>query len=103
MVKECHFETEKTKKGYADPSLPFQCENFITHIHVGRNTSSLGLAREMLLVGLDSSLLLDLLEVQLRDGGVVAVDDLGELLEGGALGLDVHDVDEDELGSDPAL
>lgn len=57
----------------------------------------------MLLVGLDGGLLLDLLEVQLRDGGVVAVDDLGELLEGGALGLDVHDVDEDELGSDPAL
>lgn len=63
----------------------------------------LGLSSEMLLVGLDLGLLLDLVEVQLRDGGVVAVDDLGELLEGRALGLDVHDVDEDEFECDPAL
>lgn len=63
----------------------------------------LGLSSEVLLVGLDLGLLLDLVEVELRDCGVVAVDDLGELLEGGALGLDVHDVDEDELEGDPAL
>jgi len=35
--------------------------------------------------------------------GLVAVDDLGELLEGGALGLNVHEVDEDKLKEDPAL
>jgi len=74
-----------------------------THIYVGINASDLGLAREVLLVGLDRGLLLDLLEVQLRDGSIVAVDDLGELLEGRTLGLDVHEVDEDELGGDPAL
>jgi hypothetical protein len=37
------------------------------------------------------------------DLGLVAVDDLGELLESGALGLDVHEEDEAELEEDPAL
>lgn len=37
------------------------------------------------------------------DLGVVAVDDLGQLLEGGALCLDVLEVDEGELEADPAL
>ena len=37
------------------------------------------------------------------DLGLVAVNDLGELLEGGALGLDVHKEDEAELEEDPAL
>lgn len=48
-------------------------------------------------------LLLDLLEVQDGGGGVGAVDDLGELLEGGAAGLDVLPEDEGELESDPEL
>ena len=41
-------------------------------------------------------LLLDLAEVDVRDG-VVAVEDTGDVLEGGAFGLDVEEVDEDEL------
>lgn len=42
-------------------------------------------------------LLLDLVDVDLSHGGFVAVDDLGKLLEGGALGLDVHLPDEGQL------
>ena len=48
-------------------------------------------------------LLLDLVEVEVRDLGVVAVDDLGQLLERRAPGLDVHEVDEAQLQEDPAL
>lgn len=33
----------------------------------------------------------------------VLVEDLGKLLEGGAAGLDVEEVDEDELAEDPDL
>jgi hypothetical protein len=52
---------------------------------------------------LDVHLLLDLVDVDAGHVGVVAVDDLGELLEGRALGLDVHEVHKDELEEDPAL
>ena len=55
-----------------------------------------------LLLG-ELSLLLDLADVDVADLGLVAVDDLGQLLESGALGLDVHEEDEDELEEDPAL
>lgn len=55
----------------------------------------------MVLVDLD--LLLDLVNIDVGNIGLVAIDDLGELLESGALGLDVHEEDEDELGGDPAL
>lgn len=55
-----------------------------------------------LLLG-DLSLLLDLADVDVGNVGLVAVDDLGELLESGALGLDVHEVDEAEFEEDPAL
>lgn len=52
---------------------------------------------------LDVHLLLDLVDVDAGHVGVVAVDDFGELLEGRALGLDVHEVHKDELEEDPAL
>lgn len=48
-------------------------------------------------------LLLDLVDVDMSDLGLVAIDDLGQLLEGGSLGLDVHEVDEAQLEEDPAL
>ena len=48
-------------------------------------------------------LLLDLVDVDLSDLGLVAIDDLGQLLEGGALGLNVHEVNEAQLEEDPAL
>lgn len=103
MVKTAILKN-KIQKGWVPLVPPRSCGNIITCVYVDTNAKShLGLPCEVLLVGLDLGLLLDLVEVQLRDGGVVAVDDLGELLEGGALGLDVHDVDEDELEGDPAL
>ncbi len=45
--------------------------------------------------------LLDLFEIEMRDLGVVAIDDLGELFECRPFGLDVHEVDEGELEPDP--
>lgn len=60
----------------------------------------------ILLVGLllvDLGLLLDLVDVDLANGSILAIDELGQLLESGALGLDVHEVDEGELEEDPAL
>lgn len=45
-------------------------------------------------------LLLDLLEVDVG-GRVVSVEDARNLLEGGALGLDVEEVDEDEFAQVP--
>lgn len=51
----------------------------------------------------DLNLLLELVEVEAGHGGFVAIDDLGQLLESRATGLDVHEVDEDELEEDPAL
>ena len=48
-------------------------------------------------------LLLDLVDVDVSDSGLVAIDDLGELFEGGALGLDVHLEDECEFEEQPAL
>lgn len=51
----------------------------------------------------DLHLLLDLVDVDVGNIRLVAINDLGELLERGALGLDVHEEDKDELGGDPAL
>lgn len=48
-------------------------------------------------------LLLDLVHVQVRDLGVLAVEDLGEFLERWAAGLDVEEVDECEFDEDPDL
>ena len=44
-----------------------------------------------------------LVEIDLRDFGVLAVEDLGDLLERRAAGLDVQEVHEHELEGDPAL
>lgn len=51
----------------------------------------------------DLHLLLELVEVDASNGGLVAIDDLGQLFESWTPGLDVHEVDEDELEEDPAL
>jgi hypothetical protein len=48
-------------------------------------------------------LLLDLVDVDVCQVGVGAVEDAANLLEGGALGLDVDKVDEDELDEVPKL
>lgn len=50
----------------------------------------------------DLSLLLDLVKVDAGNLSLVTVDDLGELLQGGALGLDIHEVDKGKLEEDPA-
>lgn len=51
----------------------------------------------------DVRLLLDLVDVDVSDSRLVAIDDLGELFEGGALGLDVHLEHEGEFEEQPAL
>lgn len=63
----------------------------------------LSLASEVLLVADDLLLLLDLVEIEVGDLGLVAVDNFGQLLESRSLGLDVHEVDEAQLPEDPAL
>ena len=50
----------------------------------------------------DLDLLLDLRQVDVGHG-VVAVEDLGDLFEGGALGLDEDEPDPDELDEVPEL
>ena len=52
---------------------------------------------------MDLGLLLDLVNVDVGNIGFVAVDDTGKLLEGRALGFDVHEEDEGELAGNPAL
>lgn len=46
-------------------------------------------------------ILLDLLKINIRHLRLVSVDDLGQLLECRALGLDIHEIDECELETDP--
>ena len=46
---------------------------------------------------------LNLLDVNVSDLGILAVEDLGDLFEGRALGLDVEEADEEELDVDPDL
>lgn len=65
--------------------------------------TSLGLSGHVFLVRLDRGLLLDLVQIHVRNGSILAVDDLGQLLESGSLGLDVYEVDKGELDSNPAL
>jgi hypothetical protein len=48
-------------------------------------------------VGLNS------LKIDVGNLSVFTIEDLGDLLKGGATGLDVEDTDEDELEEDPAL
>lgn len=61
------------------------------------------LLEDLLLVHLGMDVLLDLVEVDVGDDGIGSVEDLGNLLEGRALGLDVEEVDEDELDKVPEL
>lgn len=65
--------------------------------YVGQST--LGIA---LLVLAQSDLLLHLVEVDVCNR-ILAVEDLGNLLQGRALGLDIEEVDEDELDEVPEL
>ena len=46
-------------------------------------------------------LLLNLFEIKMRNLCIVTVNDLGKLLEGRALGLNVHEVHEEKLDTDP--
>jgi hypothetical protein len=48
-------------------------------------------------VGLNS------LDIDVSNLSLLTVEDLGDLLEGRSLGLDVEDADEDELEGNPAL
>ncbi len=71
-----------------------------------KKTSAATLASPLLCLFLDfmafaRDVLLDLFEIEMRDLGVVAIDDLGELFECRPFGLDVHEVDEGELEPDP--
>jgi hypothetical protein len=69
----------------------------------GKSTTISGLLSVVLLTRRsDLDLLLDLGEVDVSHG-VLAVEDLGDLLEGGALGLDEDEVDPDELDEIPEL
>jgi hypothetical protein len=43
------------------------------------------------------------LDIDVGNLSLLTVEDLGDLLEGGSLGLDVEDADEDELEGNPAL
>lgn len=51
----------------------------------------------------DLGLLLDLLQVQLGDLGVVTIKHPRELFQGGTLGLDIEKVYKGEFEPDPAL
>jgi hypothetical protein len=46
---------------------------------------------------------LNSLEIDVGNLSLITIEDLGDLLEGGALGLNVEDSDEDKLEEDPAL
>lgn len=56
-----------------------------------------------LLDGIDLGSLLGLVVLDIGDLGAITVEDPGNLLQGRSLGLDVEEVDEDELDSDPDL
>ena len=56
----------------------------------------------MLLVVAQSDLLLDLVDVDVRNR-ILAVEDLGNLFQSRALGLDVEEVHEDKLDEVPEL
>lgn len=48
-------------------------------------------------------LLLDLVNINVRDFGVLSIEDLGQFLKSWATGLDVEEVDEEEFQEDPDL
>lgn len=53
--------------------------------------------------GLDNSLFLAVIVVDLRDIGIIAIKDSCDLFEGRTLSLNVEEEDKDELDSDPDL
>lgn len=57
----------------------------------------------LLLVARGHDVGLNSLEVDVANFSLITVEDLGNLLESGALSLDVKDGDEDEFEEDPAL
>ena len=50
---------------------------------------------------MEVDLLLNLIQINVCNGSLVAVKDLGQLLERGTAGLDVEEVHEHELDEDP--
>lgn len=52
--------------------------------------------------GVAVDLLLNLIHIDVRNS-ILAIEDTSDFLEGGSLGLDVEEVDEDELDADPEL
>lgn len=58
---------------------------------------------DLLNLSLGEHLLLDDVEIDAGDGGVLAVEDLGDLLERDAAGLDEEDDHEDDFEEEPAL
>ena len=63
-------------------------------------------AGHVLLIDVVKAVLLDLLLDSVHvdvSNSAVTIEDLGDLLKGGALGLGVDEVDPDELNSDPKL
>ena len=79
-------------------------ENFPAWHHLFLHLNSCLLLENILLAWVaQHQVLLDLMDVDTTNLGLVAIDDLGQLLKGWALGLDVHEVHEDELEENPAL
>ena len=72
-------------------------------LHLGWVPDLLDADVVVLLVSSSHDLLLNLLQVDVGDLGVLTVKDLGDLLECGSTGLDVEDGDKDEFKEDPAL
>lgn len=53
--------------------------------------------------GLKNSLLFSILEVDLCDISIITIEDSSNLLQSGALGLNIEEEDKSELNSDPHL
>lgn len=64
---------------------------------------TLSLPGHVFLVSYDFDLFLDLEEIHASNGSAVAINDLGQLLEGRPFGLDVEQVHESKLERNPAL
>lgn len=86
-------DTSKHARDATQNSRESRCLNTVLLAgHVG--------GRDVLVVLGGVNVLLDLVHVDVGDG-IVAVEDARDLLEGGALGLDVEEPDEDELDRVP--
>jgi hypothetical protein len=78
-------------------------ENINQELRLKAATDVLDLDVTLLLEARGHDVGLNSLEINIGDLGVFTIEDLGDLLKGGAFGLDVEDADEDELEGDPAL